>query len=152
MSSMIAADDVRARISTELALLRSLTQALLSVARSAEHDERQRQVLRDVLAHVCAEVERHFEYEEEIIAPLLREVDAWGAVRVEQLLKAHEEQRLVLVALVEDADDGMLDIEDLVDEIVWFFQRFEQEMVAEEERLLSAESVGAEPLVDQIDG
>ncbi|MBX3197871.1 MAG: hemerythrin domain-containing protein [Labilithrix sp.] len=152
MSSLIAKIEVRQRISTDHALLRGLCRALIAVARAAERDERHRPAIRDVLGHLCAEVDRHFEYEEEVIVPLLREVDAWGPVRVERLYRDHAEQRSVLVALVEDAEDGMRNVEDLADEIVWFFQRFEQDMAAEEERLLSAEDIGAEPMVDQIDG
>lgn len=152
MSSMIAALDVRRRIAEEIALLRSLTQTLIAVAREAEADERRRVAIRDVLAQICAEVERHFQYEEEVVAPLMREVDSWGSVRVERMFKEHDEQRAVLVALAEDAEDGVRRVEELADEIVWFFRRFEEEMTAEEDRLLSAESIGAEPYVDQIDG
>jgi hemerythrin len=152
MSSMIATSEVRDRISTDHALLRSLTEAVISVARAAEHDERQRPAIRDVLCRVCVEVERHFQFEEEVIAPLLREVDAWGPVRVESLFQAHAEQRSVLIALVEEAQDGVRNVEDLAEEIVWFFRRFDREMAEEAARLLDAETLGAEPYVDQIDG
>ncbi|MBX3203750.1 MAG: hemerythrin domain-containing protein [Labilithrix sp.] len=152
MSSMIAKIEVRKRISSDHALLRGLCRALIAVARAAERDERHRPVIRDVLGQLCAEVERHFQFEEETIVPLLREVDAWGPVRVERMYHDHAEHRSVLVALTEDAEEGVRNVEDLADEIVWFFQRFEQEMAAEEERLLSAEDIGAEPLIDQIDG
>jgi hemerythrin-like domain-containing protein len=152
MSSMIAKLEVRRRLAADHALLRSLTRALIAVTRAAKRDEKHRAVIRDVLGQLCTEVERHFEYEEEVIVPLLREVDAWGQVRVEQLHAEHAEQRSVLVALAEDAQDGVRNMEDLAEEIVWFFQRFEQEMADEEERLLSAEALGAEPIVDQIDG
>jgi iron-sulfur cluster repair protein YtfE (RIC family) len=152
MSSMIAKREVRKRITTDLALLRSLCRALITVARAAERDERQRPAIRDVLSQLSSEVERHFQYEEEVIVPLLRDVDAWGPVRVERLVQEHAEQRSVLVALTEDAQDDVRNLEDLADEIVWFFQRFEREMTETEARLLSAEAVGAEPAVDQIDG
>lgn len=152
MSSLIAKTEMRRRISTDHALLRSLCRALISVARAAERDERQGPAIRDVLSQLCSEVERHFQYQEEVIVPLLRDVDAWGPVRVEHLFQHHAEQRSVLVALAEDARDGIRTVEDLADEVVSFFRRFEQEMAEEEARLLSAESIGAEPAVDQIDG
>ncbi|MBN9166244.1 MAG: hemerythrin domain-containing protein [Myxococcales bacterium] len=152
MSSMIARVEIRKRISSDHAVLRSLCRALIAVARAAERDEKHRPVIRDVLGQLCTEVERHFQYEEEVIVPLMREVDAWGPVRVERLFQEHAEQRSVLVALVEDAEDGVRNVEDLADEVVWFFQRFEQDMADEEERLLNAEALGAEPRVDQIDG
>jgi len=152
MSSMISAVEVRERITSDHALLRSLIRALIAVSRAAQEDEKQRPVIRDVLGQLCGEVERHFRYEEEVIVPLIRDMDAWGPARVEQFCRDHEEQLSVLVALVEDAQDGVRNVEDLADEIVWFFQRFEREMAEEEQRLLDAETIGAEPIVDQIDG
>jgi len=139
LSSMIARVEIRKRISSDHAVLRSLCRALIAVARAAERDEKHRPVIRDVLGQLCTEVERHFQYEEEVIVPLMREVDAWGPVRVERLFQEH-------------AEDGVRNVEDLADEVVWFFQRFEQDMADEEERLLNAEALGAEPRVDQIDG
>lgn len=152
MSSMIAALEVRQRITSDHALLRSLIQALIAVSRAAQEDEGQRPAIQDVLGQLCGEVERHFQYEEEFIVPLMREMDAWGPARVERFCKEHEEQRAVLCALAEDAQEGARNVEDLADEIVWFFQRFEQDMAEEEERLLNAETIGAEPIIDQIDG
>ena len=52
--------------------------------------------------------------------------------------KEHEEQRTTLRAIAEDAQDGVRTIDDLTEEIRWFFRRFEQDMNDEEERLLSA--------------
>ena len=152
MSSMIDTSEVRQRVAADHALLRSLSRALIALSRACEHDESQRKVIRDVLEQLCCELERHFQYEEEVIHPLMREVDAWGPARVEQRCKEHEQQRAVLVALAEDAEDGARNIDDLTEEMVWFFQRFEQEMEEEEHRLLDAEALGAEPVVDQIDG
>jgi len=152
MTSMIATLEVRQRIAADHALLRSLIRALIAVTRAAERDEKQRPVLRDVLGQLCGEVERHFRYEEEFIVPLIREMDAWGQARAERFCKEHEEQRAVLSALTEDAEDGVRNVDDLADEIVWFFKRFEQDMAEEEQRLLSAEVIGAEPTIDQIDG
>jgi iron-sulfur cluster repair protein YtfE (RIC family) len=152
MSSMIEALEVRRRISTDLAVLRSLTRALVQVARAAEQDERQRPLICDVLAQLCSEVNRHFAYEEEFVVPLLRDTDAWGPVRVEQLCKEHDEQRSVLVTLAADAQGQARNVEELTDEIEWFFTRFERAMSDEEDGLLNAESVGAEPCIDQIDG
>lgn len=152
MSSMIDTLEVRQRIASDHALLRSLSRALIAVSRTCAADESQRQVIRDVLAQLCCEVDRHFQFEEEAILPLMREMDAWGPARVEQLCAEHEQQKAVLLALAEDAEDGARNIEELADEVVWFFERFEQEMAAEERRLLEAEVIGAEPIVDQIDG
>lgn len=152
MSSMIDVFEVRQRIAADHALLRSLIHALIAVSRITARDERHRVVIQGMLGQLFSEVERHFDFERERIVPLLREVDAWGPARAEQLEKDHEERRTVLVALVEDADDGARSLDELADEILWFVERFEQEMSAEERLLLEAEALGAEPVVDQVDG
>jgi hypothetical protein len=152
MSSMIAQGEIRDRITAELAMLRDLCRALVTVARMVELGATRRESMREVLEQVCTAVEEHFRYEEAVIAPLLREVDPWGPVRVERLLQDHAEQLGVLLALAQDAREDLRNEDDLVDEVVLFFQRFEQEISDQEMRLLSTESLGAEPTVDQIDG
>jgi hypothetical protein len=152
MSSMIEQLEMRRRLATDLAVLRSLTRALLQVARAASQDEKQRPLIRDVLSQLCVEANRHFAYEEEFVAPILESVDAWGPVRVEQLCKEHDEQRSALCSLAADAETESRNVDELMGEIEWFFDRFEQLMSHEEDGLLNAESRGAEPYVDQIDG
>ena len=153
MSSMIDTVEARQRITTDHALLRSLTRALIALSRGAtEGDDSQRPVICDVLRQLCSELDRHFQFEQEAILPLMREMDAWGPVRVEQLCKLHEEQRAVLMALADGAADEARNIDDVAEDIVCFFRRFEEEMENEEQRLLEAEVIGAEPSVDQIDG
>jgi iron-sulfur cluster repair protein YtfE (RIC family) len=152
MSSLIEQVEVRRRLATDLAVLRSLTRALLQVAHAAEQDERQRSLICDVLARLCSEANRHFAYEEEMIGPILRDVDAWGPVRVEQLYSEHEQQRRVLSSLANDAEAPSRNVGELAGEIEWFFDRFERLISDEEDGLLNAESLGAEPYVDQIDG
>src|SRR5689334_8904249 len=101
MTSMISALEVRQRIAADHALLRSLIRALIAVSQAAERDESQRAIIRDVLGQLCCELERHFDYEEEVIVPLMRDVDAWGPARVEQLCKEHDHQREVLDAIAD---------------------------------------------------
>lgn len=148
---MIEALEVRERLSSGLAVLRALSRALVAIARAAQRDEAQRRYVRDVIEQLSFEMDRHFSYEEKNVVPLLRDVDAWGPVRVDRLIREHEEQRELLLALAEDAMDEGTDVVNLAEEIVWFNRRFEERMY-DEEQLLYAESIGAEPYVDQIDG
>lgn len=151
MGSLIEQSEVRRRLAGDLALLRSLSRALAFVMRAAEQDERHRPLLCDVLSRLRAEANRHFAYQEETVGPLLRDVDAWGDARVEQLCREHEEHRGALALLANDAETGARAVDDLVGEVEWFFDRFER-LMCEEDGLLEAESPGAEPSVDQIDG
>lgn len=136
--AMVAALEVRERIGREHALLRSLTRALLGAAKAAEQDEKQRYVIREILRQLTDEAERHFAYEERVAGPLLRKAETWGPICAHRMAKEHDEQRTTLLALAEDAQDGVRSIDELTDEITWFFRRFEQDMNDEEERLLSA--------------
>ena len=136
--SMVLALELRERIARDHALLRSLTRALLGAAKAAEADEKQRYVIREILAQLLDETERHFAYEERITAPLLRRAEVWGPICAQRMTKEHDEQRTTLRAIAEDAQDGVRTIDELTEEIRWFFRRFEQDMSDEEERLLSA--------------
>jgi hemerythrin len=134
---VVVSKDVRARIASDHALLRGLMGELVAAARAAARDEKQRPVVRELIAQLRDEAERHFAYEDRALAPLLR-----GA-RAEAMEKDHEAQRAMFVALAEDAEDGARVIEALVEEILWFVRRFEQDMETEEERLLTPEALGA---------
>jgi hemerythrin len=136
--SSTAAFAIRERIALDHALLRSLTRALLGAARAAEEDEKQRYVIREILRQLLDEIERHFEYEERVTAPLLRRAEGWGPICAHRMAQEHAEQRTTLHALAEDSQDGVRTIAELADEIRWFFRRFEQDMSDEEERLVSA--------------
>lgn len=151
MGSLIEQTEVRRRLAADLAILRSLMRALVEVMRAAEQDEAQRPLLCDVLTRLRSEANRHFTYEEETVGPILRDVDAWGPARVEQLLREHDEHRGALAVLANDAEGGTRTVDDLMCEIEWFFDRFDR-LMRDEDGLLDAESPGAEPCVDQIDG
>lgn len=152
-SPFIDASEVRQRILTDHVFLRTLIKEVATSADEALRDEKSRPGVRVALAALRTEFERHLEYEETNLMPLLRDADAWGPIRASHMVTDHAGQRAVLVALLEDAGDGIRTMEALVDEIGWFVQSFEHDMVEEESTLLSAEALGEEMLVvDQIDG
>lgn len=154
MSCSFASTEVlRARLFADHQALRSLAAAVRTTACFAPCDEMQRQRIRGTLAQLCAQIERHIALEEQELAPLLRIADAWGEVRVDLMAREHAEQRSVLVAVSEDAEDGSHPIDELVDELVWFAQRVERAIEDEQRRLLTAEALGDELIViDQTDG
>lgn len=147
------AEEARTRITTDHEVLRSLCRALVEVAAAATRHEAQRPVVRELLAQLCSEIEDHLAYEEQVLVPILRDADAWGPVRVEELSKEHADQRAVLLVLLDDARDGGREIPALADELVEFAQRFERDIAEEEGRLLTAEALGERMIVvDQTDG
>ena len=146
-------EEARTRVCKDHELLRDLTRKLEEVARSALGNERQRSEVRRVLGELCRHVEQLFAFEESVLLALLREADAWGPVRVEQIVREHEEQRTILLALAEDAEDAARSTGELADELLWFARRFSRDMAEEEARFLTPEALGEEVLVvDQIDG
>lgn len=152
-SPIEVAEHVRQRVLAEHALLRGLLEALAVATRLAASDEKQRPNVRGLLAHVRSEVERHLAYEDEALVPILRDADAWGAVRVELMTKEHEQQRILVCALVEDAEDGVRRIDELCEEISWFVQSFLEDMAREEQRILTPDALGEEIVpIEQIDG
>jgi hypothetical protein len=42
---------------------------------------------------IWADLHDHLDFEEAILLPVLRETDAWGTVRAEQLVRHHQDQR-----------------------------------------------------------
>lgn len=145
-SPLVVSKDVRARISSDHAVLRGLMDTLVAAARAAVRDEKQRPVVRELLAQFRSEVERHLDYEETALAPVLRAADARESERAETMAKEHEAQRATLVALAEDAEDGARMVEDLADEIRWFVRRFEEDMESEEQQLLTHDAQGKQAI------
>ena len=43
----------------------------------------------------------HIDFEDHLLAPALREIDAWGPVRADELLEHHARQRLEIAVLAE---------------------------------------------------
>lgn len=147
------AADARERILAEHALLRGLMTDLASLGRAVVHDEKLRPDVRRALAKLRAELERHLRFEETMLVPLLRDADAWGSVRVESMTKEHAEHHAVLLALSEDAGEGIRTVETLSDEMAWFVQSLERHMREEEATLLSEEALGDGSIVrDEIGG
>lgn len=143
----------RSRILSDHATLRELLRRVASHARTAAGEETARHRLRDVLAELRKKLEQHLTFEDVFLAPLLRDADAWGEVRVDDMTRDHAGQRAILVALTEDAADGSRSITAVAEELDWFASCLERDMREEEEKLLSAAALGEETVaVDQTDG
>lgn len=143
---------VRGRVRAEHAILRSLSNALVAVAREATCDGKQLPYVQSILGQLASELELHLEFEERELIPILREADAWGPVRVEAISEEHSQQRTLIRALVENAR-GPCDIGALAEELGRFVESFARDMAEEEEHLLNADALGEESVVlEQTDG
>jgi hypothetical protein len=89
-----------------------------------------------------AEILRHNDYEERYLAALLFDASAEGRRRVEQMTREHAAQHAALVALTDDAREGVRSASELVDELVWFVQGLHRDMGDEELALLRDDALG----------
>ena len=147
-------EDIRARIFSEHAMLR---RGMATLSREAAGAQKGIAGaigrLHDAVRDVRDAFERHLGYEERAFVPLLREADAWGPVRVTHLLDDHRQQRIVLVALVEDVTEGAKPIDELAEEIAWLIRSLQNDMDQEESKLLDSYALGTCSIVlDQTDG
>lgn len=153
MSSPFAeAEEVRRRITIEHAVLRSLSQALVTAIDAAVIEGRDRPLVRVLLEQLCDEIELHLQYEEAALVPVLHRADAWGPVRADELAREHDEQRRTIAALLEKTTTSP-DVRALAAELALFLEQLERDMVEEERDLLTAEALGERVIVvDQTGG
>lgn len=148
MRASLNSDTPRERILADHDRLRMLMKRLETNAIEALRDESRRASIRDALAELRSNLERHLDFEEATLVPYLAGADAWGPARAEHLLKDHVGQRALLVALTEDTNDGARKLEDVAEEILWFVRSFERDMIDEEATFLNAEVLGEEFFVE----
>jgi len=46
----------------------------------------------------------HLQHEDDVVAPIIRQIDAWGPVRYEQMQRDHASQRAVLAQAIRDLE------------------------------------------------
>jgi hypothetical protein len=84
---------VRLRILQEHETLRQRLNELEDAVNAILIDSTSSARVVELTRKLLLELERHTELEDEILAPALMEVDAWGPVRADQLLQHHRLQR-----------------------------------------------------------
>jgi hemerythrin-like domain-containing protein len=81
--------------------------------------------------------EEHLAMEEKYVAPILRGIDAWGETRALNMILEHNEQRRVMLELVEDTEVDAKDVDALVAEATAFLVAFGRDMALEDQSLAS---------------
>ena len=100
VSADLGPTQVRSLILTEHASIRRLLRRVELVARRIivapiPHEGDLRQAY-EAAHELCATMATHFEHEENLLAPVLEALDAWGKIRADQMRADHAEQGLVL--------------------------------------------------------
>jgi acetoin utilization protein AcuB len=144
---------VRDRIRNEHTVLRTMLDEAERVARRVlSGDARLGVMLVDRANELYATLLRHLELEDRILAPELRETDAYGPLRADTLLEGHRVQRTVLKEALAAFKGGKLaghdlaaTIRDLVPEVRLDMEREERELL--NERVLTDELVARDHFV-----
>jgi hypothetical protein len=98
---------VRTRILRDHDSLRRHLSELEAECRAMLTDSTRTDCVRGLAHEVLWELTQHTELEDEILAPALLEIDAWGQVRADQLLTHHRCQRERIHALADLYDAGL---------------------------------------------
>lgn len=98
---------VRDRILADHDVLRRMIAAVDQVAGLIEDGEGElADSLRVLLVALFRKLKAHMHYEDEELAPILRDVDAFGDVRAEAFAREHEDQREQMAELLQAATDN----------------------------------------------
>jgi hypothetical protein len=117
----------------------------LEVAVDAMRDRAQATRVAAIARELLTAVVAHTQLEDAILAPALRDIDAWGTIRAEVLLEHHEQQRAQLRALIESyaIDD---DCERLARVTLEWVRDVRTDMIHEESNVLSAALLRDDPI------
>lgn len=106
--------------------------------------------LQAMLGDLFGSLRRHLSTEEEILLPLLRQVDAWGDLRAEQVRRDHEAQRREMQDLERVAETAPP--EELADAALELCATLREDMDTEERVTLSPRVLRDDVVaVDQLD-
>src|SRR4051812_43745682 len=144
--------DVRARVLAEhLWLSEKITPLEAAAASGLAGSRSEVMALRERTRNLCESLWFHLATEDEILVPLLRELDAWGEVRVERVQGDHQAQREEIAELRREAEDA--DPPTLAQFVLAFSHALRADMAHEEEVSLSRELLRDDPVaLDQLDG
>jgi iron-sulfur cluster repair protein YtfE (RIC family) len=84
---------IRARILREHIALRSTLDRIAAQALQVSAGEAPPEQLLQLAQELYGELREHIDFEDALLVPALRDVDAWGAIRASELERHHREQR-----------------------------------------------------------
>ena len=136
---------VRKRILQEHAALRRRLRELEAAVDAMHTDASQVRCVVDIARELLTELVVHTELEDAILAPALREIDAWGPIRANSLLEHHESQRAQLRELAE-CYGAAEDCERIAHITLEWLRDVRTDMTHEETEVLSASLLRDDPI------
>ena len=140
------------RVKRDHGMMRALLDDVERACRSVEERRPESLVrFREAAWTLYVAFDEHLATEEGYFAPILRTVDAWGELRVVNMIVEHNEQRRIILELVERAESSGDDLAALVTQARGLVTSFRLDMESEEH---SMDEQGLVPsvLADQEDG
>jgi hypothetical protein len=108
--------------------------------------------LRLSLFRLAVLLESHLRYEELELAPRIRDLDAWGAVREAAMFTEHAEQRTRLEHVCFLAESEATGDAELSHEVSWLVVNLLDDMAREERELSEFERLGTDAPLEQMTG
>jgi len=144
--------DVRARVLAEhLWLSEKLTRLEGAAAGVLSGNWGDSAPLRERALNLCESLSFHLATEDEILVPLLRDLDAWGEVRVERVENDHQAQRAEIAELRRRAEEDAP--VSLARAVLSFAHALRADMAHEEQMSLSRDLLRDDPIsINQLDG
>lgn len=143
--------DVEWHILEEHKEIRARIHALLMNAERVELPWARR-ALRVLLLRFASQFEAHLAYEERELAPRIRDLDAWGAVREAALLSEHRQQRRQLEEVCALAEDPTGAEEKLFEAVSTLAEDLLEDIVREERFIAELVRIDQDGYVDQMTG
>jgi hypothetical protein len=144
--------DVRARVLAEhLWLSEKLTRLEESAAAVISGRIGESGQLRERCRNLCESLWFHLATEDELLVPLLRDLDAWGEVRVERVQNDHQTQRAEIAELKRKVES--IDPVTLAEAVLPFAKALRADMEHEEMVSLNRDLLRDDTVaMDQLDG
>jgi CBS domain-containing protein/hemerythrin-like domain-containing protein len=141
----LAPSEVRERIVHEHESLRTMMERIETLAASViDGDARADAALRTETRELYQTLLRHIELENAILAPALRETDAFGPARADGLLREHERQHGLLHSALASLDEHPA--KELARTVASFIEDLRRDMEHEEKALLDPELLKDDPI------
>lgn len=119
--------------------------------RVVEGDESAAAELRSKAERFHENLARHMTWEDEHLAPTLRDIDAWGEERVGRLAAEHAEQRERLASFLEHLHDDQRSKREVAKDILELGSWLREDMEGEERITLDPNVVKDDPIVVDVE-
>jgi len=127
--------EVRELVLADHAALRVRLDLVKRAVTGAQEDGDPRQ-LRELLPSLLDHLSAHLDLEDQILAPTLKTIDAWGPERAERLDGEHRDQRAWIAGCRGELVKNEGDVSKLLDQAAEMIDRIEDDMDQEEKSVL----------------